>query len=92
MTYEEIVRRLAGRKPLFQDINAEYAVLAPLVAQKEGLSLLFEIRAGTLRRQPGEVCFPLSAPCGRRRKSWAFRRARRSSSPPWTAWAINLAL
>ena len=58
MTYEEIVRRLAGRKPLFQDINAEYAVLAPLVAQKEGLSLLFEIRAGTLRRQPGEVCFP----------------------------------
>ena len=35
-----------------------YAVLCPFVEQPDGLHLLFEVRAATLRRQPGEVCFP----------------------------------
>ena len=41
-----------------QDMGAEYAVLVPLVEGEEGLELLFEVRAATLSRQPGEVCFP----------------------------------
>ena len=38
--------------------TGRYAVLVPLVEGEEGLSLLYEVRAKTLRRQPGEVCFP----------------------------------
>ena len=34
------------------------AVMLPLVMAREGLSLLFEVRASTLRRQPNEICFP----------------------------------
>lgn len=34
------------------------AVILPLVMTEEGLSLLFEVRASTLRRQPSEICFP----------------------------------
>ena len=58
MTLREISRRLSGRSPRLQDVTAEYAVLVPLVEGGEELSLLFEVRAYTLRRQPGEVCFP----------------------------------
>lgn len=36
----------------------EYAVLVPLAEQAGALHLLFEVRAETLNRQPGEVCFP----------------------------------
>jgi 8-oxo-dGTP pyrophosphatase MutT (NUDIX family) len=36
----------------------KYAVLAPIVDTPDGQSLLFEKRAGSLRRQPGEICFP----------------------------------
>ena len=58
MTLREISRRLSDRSPRLQDVTAEYAVLVPLVEGGEELSLLFEVRAYTLRRQPGEVCFP----------------------------------
>ena len=34
------------------------AVLIPLVQTEEGICVLFEKRAQSLRRQPGEVCFP----------------------------------
>ncbi len=34
------------------------AVVLPLVTTEEGLALLFEVRASTLRRQPNEICFP----------------------------------
>lgn len=33
-------------------------MLVPLVERPEGLCLLYEVRADTLGRQPGEVCFP----------------------------------
>lgn len=36
----------------------KYAVLVPIVEIKDGKVLLFEKRAGSLRRQPGEICFP----------------------------------
>ena len=55
MTYEELTGRLSRRteKP-----GWNYAVLVPLVEEGDKLSLLFEVRAATLRHQPGEVCFP----------------------------------
>ena len=40
------------------DASGRYAVLVPLVKGKEGYSLLYEVRAKEMRRQPGEVCFP----------------------------------
>lgn len=35
-----------------------YAVMVPLIETEEGISLLFEVRASQLKRQPGEICFP----------------------------------
>jgi 8-oxo-dGTP pyrophosphatase MutT (NUDIX family) len=40
------------------DCTGRYAVLVPLVEGPEGLSVLYEVRAASLRRQPGEICFP----------------------------------
>nr|WP_202621099.1 CoA pyrophosphatase [Pseudoflavonifractor sp. 524-17] len=49
---------MSSRAPGFQGIRGEYGLLVPLVEGPAGLSLLFEVRAAALRRQPGEVCFP----------------------------------
>lgn len=58
MTIPELERIMAGHAPRLQGVEREYAVLVP-VAQREGRPhLLFEVRAETLSRQPGEVCFP----------------------------------
>jgi hypothetical protein len=35
----------------------KYAVFVPLIRTADGSALLFEKRAGSLRRQPGEICF-----------------------------------
>lgn len=44
--------------PRVLDRLFESAVLCPLVETSQGLSLLYEVRAASLKRQPGEVCFP----------------------------------
>lgn len=49
---------LHTRTPGLMDANRAYAVLVPLVEREGELCLLYEVRASTLRRQPGEVCFP----------------------------------
>ena len=49
---------LRSRTPGLMDSNRSYAVLVPLVEWEGELCLLYEVRASTLRRQPGEVCFP----------------------------------
>lgn len=36
----------------------KFAVFLPLIERQGELHVLFEVRAHTLRRQPGEVCFP----------------------------------
>ena len=58
MTAEEFKARWAGHVPRLQGLTGEYAVLVPLVERPEGLCLLYEVRASSLDRQPGEVCFP----------------------------------
>lgn len=55
---EALARLLNGRRPGLMDVGSEYAVLVPLVERQDGLYLLYEVRSHTLRRQPGEVCFP----------------------------------
>lgn len=37
---------------------AKYAVLLPLIKKEDGIHILFEVRSQSLRRQPGEICFP----------------------------------
>ena len=49
---------LRARSPGLMDSNRSYAVLVPLVEREGELCLLYEVRSSTLRRQPGEVCFP----------------------------------
>lgn len=53
------LERWRGHTPGLMGAQAAYAVLVPVV-EEEGRepAILFEVRAGTLRRQPGEVCFP----------------------------------
>ena len=55
---ERLERRFAGHVPGLLGARHSYAVLCPLVETEDGLSLLFEVRSASLRRQPGEVCFP----------------------------------
>ena len=54
MTAEEFRARWTGHAPKVQDVTGEYAVLVPLVERPEGLCLLYEVRADTLGRQPGQ--------------------------------------
>ena len=54
----DLQRRFDGYVPQMLEARHSYAVLCPFVEQPDGLHLLFEVRAATLRRQPGEVCFP----------------------------------
>ena len=49
---------LKGRVSGLMDARRSYAVLVPLVERSGELHLLYEVRAKSLRRQPGEVCFP----------------------------------
>ena len=56
---EQLHETLEHGQPTLMDNTGRYAVLVPLVEGEDGsLSVLYEVRAGTLRRQPGEVCFP----------------------------------
>jgi 8-oxo-dGTP pyrophosphatase MutT (NUDIX family) len=53
-----VAETLRNRTPGLMDATRKYAVLVPLVRDGDSLSVLYEVRAGTMRRQPGEVCFP----------------------------------
>lgn len=50
----------SGRRPrlIASDGVKESAVVLPLLECEGGLCVLFEVRAGELRSQPGEICFP----------------------------------
>jgi len=49
---------ITAHTPGLLDGRRSYAVLVPLVEREDGIHVLYEVRALTLRRQPGEVCFP----------------------------------
>ncbi|MGZ4112577.1 MAG: NUDIX hydrolase, partial [Tumebacillaceae bacterium] len=52
-TLQKRTPRLMGHQQL-----REAAVLVPLIEQDGEIHVLFEVRAQSLRRQPGEICFP----------------------------------
>ena len=58
MDIRDIRAKFQTHTPTLQDARAEYAVLVPLVETKDGLSLLYEVRASHLRHHASEVCFP----------------------------------
>ena len=58
MNRDALQTLLQNREPGLMDATGRYAVLVPLAQGPKGPSLLYEGRAKTLRRQPGEVCFP----------------------------------
>jgi 8-oxo-dGTP pyrophosphatase MutT (NUDIX family) len=60
MDLEKIMLKLSERKPfvLGSENFSTYSILLPLVYINNELHLVFEVRALSLRRQPGEVCFP----------------------------------
>lgn len=51
---------LKGRAPksIDEDSYRQFAVMVPLIRREDGLFVLFEKRSGSLKRQPGEICFP----------------------------------
>lgn len=58
LTIEDFERRFRHYIPGPQYTTNTNAVLVPLVEREGEFHLLFEVRAGTLKRQPNEVCFP----------------------------------
>ncbi|WP_432361326.1 NUDIX hydrolase [Sporosarcina sp. UB5] len=60
MDQEKWREQLLANKELFIGEKTAFrsAVLLPLVQVEEEWCLLFEVRASTMRRQPGDICFP----------------------------------
>ncbi|RSD24421.1 NUDIX hydrolase [Mesobacillus subterraneus] len=60
MNINQISKSLLGRTPsiLGHEQFIKFSVLLPLVEVNQEVHILFEVRSLTLRRQPGEVCFP----------------------------------
>ena len=54
--FEELAGRIPG--DIDEALYRKYAVAIPIVMQDGSPHILFEVRAGNLRRQPGEICFP----------------------------------
>jgi 8-oxo-dGTP pyrophosphatase MutT (NUDIX family) len=57
---EDIIRSFSGRKAkiLGHENTIKSAVLLPLFFDSGECYVLFEKRARTMKRQPGEICFP----------------------------------
>ncbi|NLY77878.1 MAG: CoA pyrophosphatase [Tissierellia bacterium] len=58
MEIGDIVKKVKGRIPQPIDIKQEYAVVIPLIDIKGRWEIIYEVRAKTLKRQPGEISFP----------------------------------
>lgn len=56
----KIIERLQAHEPIIlgEETVSHYSILIPFIKKEDGLHLLFEVRSLTMRRQPGEVCFP----------------------------------
>lgn len=58
LNLNKIEEILKNRKPNVVGDYSYFSVLVPLVEKDGELYLLYEVRAESLKRQPGEVCFP----------------------------------
>lgn len=60
MDLEKIMSKIQAHKPevLGSREFSKFAVLLPLLKVDDDIHVVFEVRAHTLRNQPGEICFP----------------------------------
>lgn len=60
MNIGEMKKKLSLYTPkiLGSESFTKFSVLLPLVKKEDGIHILFEERAYTLNRQPGDICFP----------------------------------
>lgn len=58
ITIASLQKALSGRVPGIQDTRGLFATLVLLCRKGDAWQVLFELRADTLRPQPGETCFP----------------------------------
>lgn len=58
LNLRKIKAKVQGRKPLPVDVKNRFSVMIPLIKRDGEIHLLFEKRAFTLRKQPGEISFP----------------------------------
>ncbi|NLN49979.1 MAG: NUDIX domain-containing protein, partial [Clostridiales bacterium] len=54
------ILKLKDRKPDISDKNyyVTSSILIPLVKNGNDISILFEVRSNSLKKQPNEICFP----------------------------------
>lgn len=60
MNYETIIGKVERHTPtvLGSKNFSKYAIFLPLIEKDGEICVLFEVRAQSLRNQPGEICFP----------------------------------
>ncbi|WP_078547882.1 NUDIX hydrolase [Litchfieldia alkalitelluris] len=60
MKIEDVVSKFQNNKPVILGSSqfSQYSILLPLVETEKEIHVLFEVRSKSLRRQPGEICFP----------------------------------
>ncbi|MBN8236329.1 CoA pyrophosphatase [Halobacillus kuroshimensis] len=60
MNSKRILHQIKQHQPsvLGHEQFRKFSVLLPLMEKDGEIHVLFEVRASTLRRQPGEICFP----------------------------------
>lgn len=58
ITIKDFEDTFRGREPKSLGTYQYYSVLVPLVEKDGELHILYEVRAESMRKQPGEVCFP----------------------------------
>ncbi|MCT2535143.1 CoA pyrophosphatase [Aquibacillus koreensis] len=60
MDTQTIISKVKSHEPKILGSGSfnKYAVLVPLMKKGDGIHLIFEVRSKSLRRQPGEICFP----------------------------------
>lgn len=57
-TIKDFEDKFKNRVPKSLGVYQYYSVLVPLVEKDGELHILYEVRAESLKKQPGEVCFP----------------------------------
>lgn len=55
---ENIKKKIIDREPKALGVKYKYAVLIPMIRVNGQWEIIYELRASTLNRQPGEISFP----------------------------------
>ena len=58
MDINYIIDKVNNRTPKPMDVKYKYSVLIPMIKLGQNWELIYELRAKTLKRQPGEISFP----------------------------------